>query len=279
MSVNLAEAAATHRFPPLFFRFPRLLGLVHLLMRLTTLRVWYVRRAFRRVLGAQAGPFTLLDAGCGHGDYVFACAPRFRGGRFLGVDKIRDNIDVCRAYAAARGLDNVAFVEGHIETYAPAAPVDVLACIGVMQLVDDDRGLLDRFHRNLKPGGRLVLYESVHGRRLLPFFERVLSRYFVPYHEVQGRQHVYTPDEIRGKLDAAGFVVEETTSTFGWAGKLYYELYTLLMQTILGAHWIFYPILVPLFVAFLPLFWLLMAVDMLGRRTDGNGLVVVARKR
>ena len=276
MPSNLAEAATSHHFPPVFFRFPRLLALVHLLMRLTTLRVWYVRRAFRRVLGRQPRPFTLVDAGCGHGDYLLPAARRYPDSRFVGVDKIEDNVRISSAYARARGIANAVFVCDHVERFDYAG-ADVVACIGVMELVEDDGALLRRFREGMQPDGVLMLYQPVLGRRLLPFYESALARLSVPYHVVQQRQHVYTPAEVERKLSESGFSVASVTYSFGPVGRLYYETYNLLMYALLSAHWILYPVLVPLFVACMPLFWLLMGIDYAGRRSSGNGMMIVAR--
>lgn len=278
MSTRLAGAVNEHRFPPVFFRYPRLLGLVHWLMRLTTLRVWYVRRAFREVLATLPSTFYWVDAGCGHGDYILPAAARHPNARFLGIDKIEDNVAVSRAYARVRGLDNTAFEQARAEEYSYSPPADAISCIGVMQLVEDDLELLRRFHAGLKPTGTLLLYEAVHNRRVLPFFEDVLHRYFEPYDVVQHQRHFYTPDEVIGKLREAGFDVERIRHSYGTAGRLYFELYTLAMYVLLSAHWLWYPLLLPLFLACMPLFWLLMGVDYLGTRRSGNGIVLVARK-
>lgn len=278
MATNLMKAATAHQFPPVFLRYPRLLGLVHLLMRLTTLRVWYVRRAFRELMRELPQPFTLLDAGCGHGDYILPAARRYRQSTFIGVDKIEDNVAVSKAYARARGIDNVTFVQARAEAYQHSTPVDAVTCIGVMQLVEDDRALLQRFYGDLKPDGVLLLYEPIYNHRILPFYERLLERYFEPYHLVQQRRHVYTPDELFALLKAAGFDVASVRYSFGTAGKLYYEGYNLAMHTLLSAHWLAYPLLVPLMLCLMPLFWLLMGLDYVGRRRSGNGVIVVAKK-
>lgn len=278
MSANLARAVNTHRFPPVFVRHPRLLAVVHLVMRLTTLRVWYVRRAFRQVLPSLPPSFRWVDAGCGHGDYILPAARRYRGAYFIGIDRIADNVEVSEGYARARGLDNVTFVQDDVMTYAYEPPADGISCIGVMQLVDDDAALLRRFYGGLKPGGVLLLYESILNRRILPFFETTLRRYFKPYDVVQNQRHVYTPEEVLDRLRAAGFSVASVRYSFGFAGRLYHELYTLAMYVVLSAHPVWYVLLVPLFALAMPFFWLLMAVDYAGRRSSGNGMVIVARR-
>lgn len=277
MGNHLLGAVTEHRFPPVFFRHPRLLGLVHLLMRATTLRVWYVRRAFRELLGGLQQPFTVVDAGCGCGDYLLPAARRYPACRFVGVDRAEDNVGVARAYARARGIGNAAFVHDRVETYAFPAPVDAIACVVVLYLVGDDRALLGRFFDALRPGGRLLLYESVYNRRVLPFYDAWLAR-FEPYDVVQQRRRVYTPEAVRQKLEDAGFEVESARYAYGTAGRLYHEVYNLSMHVLLGAHWVLYPVLVPLFAALMPLFWLLMVLDFAGRRTSGNGMLVVARR-
>lgn len=278
MSARLAQAVNTHRFPPLFRRYPRLLAGLHVLMWVTTLRVWYVRRTLRRIFRAMPPRFTMLDVGFGAGDYLLPAAVRFPQATIIGVDKIEDNVEVCEGYVRAKGLRNVTLACDHVERFAPGVPLDLVACIGVLQLVEDDRGLLRHFFEGMNPGGTLVLYESIYHRRILPFYEPILNRYFEPYHVTQDRRHDYTPGEVRRKLEDAGFRVASVEYSFGPAGKLYYELYSLFMYVLLSAHWLWYPVLVPLFLLFAPFLVLLMGIDYMTPKASGNGMVVVARK-
>jgi SAM-dependent methyltransferase len=279
MSPDLATAATTHDFPPAFARFPRLLRLVHLLMAATTLRVWYVRRAVRRLLRNRRVPFVLLDAGCGHGDYLLPAAARHPSSHFVGVDKIESNVAVCSAYARARGLRNTSFVAADVARFSPDGPVDVVLCIGVMQLVPDDTALLNRFHGSLRPGGQLLLYEPVFDHRISTALQRRFPAYFGAYDEAQNRQHRYTPADLVALVEGAGFETMDVEFTYGTAGKIYYELYTPLLFALLSARPRGYLVLIPAFALAMPLFWLLMAIDFVLPKTSGNGMLILARTR
>jgi SAM-dependent methyltransferase len=63
-----------------------------------------------------------------------------------------------RRLAAALHLDNVAFVDpaSLAERITPAS-LDFVVSADVLEHVDDLPGVVDRFHRLLKPGGRLVV--------------------------------------------------------------------------------------------------------------------------
>jgi O-antigen chain-terminating methyltransferase len=58
----------------------------------------------------------VLDLGCAQGFFSFARAER--GAEVVGIDHLRENINVCRALAAERAAARVRFEEGSIENLA-----------------------------------------------------------------------------------------------------------------------------------------------------------------
>jgi SAM-dependent methyltransferase len=95
---------------------------------------------------------TVLDAGCGVGQWSLALAERFA--RVVGVDLHRRRLALARASAAAVGADNVAFSIGSVEWLPFAAGCfDAVFCYGVVMFTDV-RLSLSQISRVLKPGGR-----------------------------------------------------------------------------------------------------------------------------
>jgi arsenite methyltransferase len=127
----------------------------------------FLRPVRDRVLGnAQlSGGETLLDVGAGDGLIAFGALERMsEEGRVILSDVSQDLLDHCRLLTEQKG------VAGHCRYLrAPAtdlsalgaASVDVVTTRSVLINVRDKRRAFTEFHRVLKPGGRLSIFEPV----------------------------------------------------------------------------------------------------------------------
>jgi arsenite methyltransferase len=109
---------------------------------------------------------TLLDVGTGDGLIAFGALDRLGpSGQVIFSDISQDLLDHCRAAAAAEGaLQRCAFVLGSADslTGVPDATADVVTTRSVLIYVPDKAAALREFHRVLKPGGRISLFEPVN---------------------------------------------------------------------------------------------------------------------
>jgi SAM-dependent methyltransferase len=126
--------------------------------------IYQIRDAVRRrslvraALGASPGE-RILDVGCGPGFYCLELAEEVGAeGSVLGIDSSGGML----ALAARRceGHPNVEFREAE----ATSLPVedgafDGLVCVQVLEYVPDVGKALAEFHRALRPGGRVVLWD------------------------------------------------------------------------------------------------------------------------
>jgi arsenite methyltransferase len=127
----------------------------------------FLRPVRDRVLGnAQlSGRETLLDVGAGDGLIAFGALERMgEEGRVILSDVSQDLLDHSRSLAEQKG------VAGHCRYLrAPAtdlsalgaASVDVVTTRSVLIYVRDKRRAFSEFHRVLKPGGRLSIFEPI----------------------------------------------------------------------------------------------------------------------
>lgn len=129
-----------------------------------------------RVLDHQlklSGDAVLLDVGAGDGLIGFGALARMKdGGRVIFSDVSRPLLDHCRSLAADMGMsDRCDFVEARAEDLGPIASDSVSAVTtrSVLIYVADKAGAFREFHRVLKPGGRISLFEPINRFGLDPF--------------------------------------------------------------------------------------------------------------
>lgn len=106
-------------------------------------------------------PERVLDAGCGKGTFSFHLAERFRSAEVLGVDLCPDlhslasNLEVCRAVQKRTGLSNVRFEQLDLRELEADAEYDLIISIHVLEHIENNREVLARLARALRPGGYL----------------------------------------------------------------------------------------------------------------------------
>ncbi len=103
-----------------------------------------------------------LDIGCGDGRFteLFAEHCVFVEGIDPGASLIAQAV----MNAKERGIDNIEYRVGNIETHQDIASYDVVSCMGVLSGIIDNESFLrvtQRIRASAKPGGLLVLKESL----------------------------------------------------------------------------------------------------------------------
>ncbi|WP_199821574.1 class I SAM-dependent methyltransferase [Streptomyces rimosus] len=127
---------------------------------------WNWPKALRRMedlLGerlAQPPGARVLDAGCGVGDVAARLADRF-GLRIDGVDLVAAHVAEARRRARRRGLDPLlTFAHGDYAVLDfPDESFDAVYTMETLVHAAEAEAALREFHRVLKPGGRLVMFE------------------------------------------------------------------------------------------------------------------------
>jgi arsenite methyltransferase len=117
------------------------------------------RRLVREALAAAAGE-RILDVGCGPGFYARELLDEVgEKGAVVAVDASPDMLALARQ--RCEGQTNVTFEEGD----ATALPVgdrefDAALCVQVMEYVREPKRALEEMHRALRPGGRVVVWDT-----------------------------------------------------------------------------------------------------------------------
>ena len=115
---------------------------------------------------ALTGGETLLDVGAGDGPIAFGALEIVgEGGRVVFSDISRDLLDHSRSLARQMGmLDWCEFVRASADDLSAFedASVDVVTTRFLLIYVKDKRRAFEEFHRVLKPGGRLSIFETIN---------------------------------------------------------------------------------------------------------------------
>ena len=119
--------------------------------------------------GKRAGALSALVAGGGTGDGAIMLAQqlaeRGNGGSVQYLDISASSLAVAQARAAARGLDNIQFLQGSLLDVADLVPgpYDYIDCCGVLHHLDDPAAGLRALVDVLAPGGGLgvMLYGAL----------------------------------------------------------------------------------------------------------------------
>jgi arsenite methyltransferase len=108
----------------------------------------------------------VLDVGAGDGLIAFGALPLVgESGKVIFSDVSQDLLDVSRGLARELdALDRCGFLLARAEDLGPVADesVDVVTTRSVVIYVEDKQRAFDTFHRVLRPGGRLSMFEPIN---------------------------------------------------------------------------------------------------------------------
>ena len=251
---------------------PWLRILFYKLLGVMFLREWYVKQELRSQLGHRREPFTVYDAGSGFGQYSYFIAKQFPDATIYGIDLKAEQIADCNQFFRAIGLVQCSFAVEDLIQIQHSEKFDVILSVDVMEHIPDDVSVFQNFFRALKKNGLLFINtpsnlggSDVHSED---------DHSFVEEHARNG----YGMDEIRNKLNAAGFRVERIRYTYGYWGTAAWRLGIKYPLLLLNASKGFFIILPLYYLVTLPLFLPMMWLDYISENKTGTGLNVVAKK-
>jgi len=216
------------------------------------------------LLRTLPAPKTILDAGCGKGVLTFAAAQAFPEASVVGTDCCPRLVERNAELARRLNRRNVRFLAGDLTKMEDREAYDAILATDVLEHVADDRDLLGRFQRAIRPGGYLILH--------VPHLTRHVWGWTRPnFMGIEG--HVrpgYGLAELWRMLHRAGFRVESVGYNYNAVETLMNDLSYLITggrERRRRVYALCFPLL--LFVS-----WLAGRV----RPVPGSGLVFVARR-
>lgn len=149
-----------------------------------------VRDVVERLLPALPPGAPVLEVGCGTGNVLRVLREACPAATVVGMDLYAEGL------AFARRRTPTPLVQGDMHQPPFRSQFGIIGLFDVLEHLPDDRRVLRDLRAMLQPGGYLVLTVPAHPT-LWSYFD-----------EASQHQRRYRPDELRRKLDEAGFTVE-----------------------------------------------------------------------
>ena len=252
---------------------PVLRKIFYFILGMMFLRTWYVKRALRRLLSARTESFELFDAGSGFGQYSYFLARKFPQIKVHAIDVKEDYIEDCKRFFSQLGIPNVHFSVEDLTIPKHINRFDFILSVDVMEHIHDDIQVFKNFYAALKQNGILLINtpSNLGGSDA----DSESDESFIGEHARNG----YGADEIKEKLQSAGFASVSVQYTYGTFGNIAWRFgikYPMLMLNKSKAFFILLP-----FYYILTLWFtlLLMWLDFHSDNKTGTGLLVTAEKR
>lgn len=113
----------------------------------------------RRIMAAlPPAPRRLIDQACGTGILTLQIARDYPDCEVVGVDLVREYLDIAQARAAAAGLTNVEFRHGPAEEVVLGGGFDCITSSYLAKYCDLDK-LIENAATMLVPGGKLIMHD------------------------------------------------------------------------------------------------------------------------
>jgi SAM-dependent methyltransferase len=246
--------------------------LFYKLLGLMFLREWHVKRELRSLLSKADKPIRIFDAGSGFGQYSYYCAKRFRSASIYAVDIKVEQVEDCTRFFRRAKLENVRFAVEDLTRMEHTDEFDLAISVDVMEHIPDDVTVFRNLHRSLRRGGTLLVNtpSNLGGSDA----QSPGDESFIEEHARTG----YGVEEIRTKLESAGFKVQQIKFTYGRWGSIAWRLGIKYPMVMLNTSKLLILLLPFYYLLTLPITLLLMYLDYRLENVQGTGLLVLARK-
>ena len=203
---------------------------------------------------------SILDAGCGIGVYTFFLAKRFKKAKVTGGEIDKQKIQSCRALSDELGIKNANFTYFDIAKKQIMAKYDMIVNIDVLEHIKRYELALENFSNLLRKGGYLYIHVPQ------PNQKRLFKSLNEWHHEDHAHEGI-AKSELENKLKKLGFNIIVSMETFGFFGKLSWELnHIMLSKSFVIAGIIF------------PLLYVIAKIDLWVNNKNGLGIAILAKK-
>ncbi len=146
---------------------------------------------------------TLIDYGCGTGEFLNRIYQRRPEAKYTGVDITPEILEVAR-----KKNKEIEFVNGDSEAVSfSGKTVNVITCIHSFHHYTNPGAFIANAFASLHPGGRLIIRDNSSRSRLRYLWMNYV-RYPISHLNGKGDVHFYSLDEVKMLGESFGFVSE-----------------------------------------------------------------------
>lgn len=260
-------------FAGIIKKFPSLRIIFYKILNLMFLRSWYVRRelkALRKKFGDDE--ITIYDAGSGFGQHTYFMAKKLSPCKIYSVDVKVNWIKESKEFFNARNIQNVSFNIEDLTKIDHQEKFDVIACVDVMEHIEEDEIVFRNYFAALKMNGYLLINSpSIYGGSDVHEDD---EESFISEHARDG----YSKEDLESKLHPLGFETYQSKYTYGFWGDKAWRLGIKYPMLLLNISKLFIIILPVYYLLTLPFTLLMMFVDYSSNNKIGSGINYIAKK-
>ena len=252
---------------------PSLRKLFYKLLDLLLLRSWYIRRELKQWAKGKTEENTILDAGSGFGQYDYFMSGLGKNFKVQAVDVKQEQIDDCNQFfGKINRAEQVNFKHADLTQFIEEARYDFVLSVDVMEHIEEDVLVFKNFHKSMKSGATLLI--STPSDQGGSDVHHDHEESFIDEHVRDG----YNINEIREKLETAGFRNIEARYAYGKPGSVAWKLSMKYPIVMLNASKLFFVLLPFYYLLTYPAAFVLNYTDVNGTHKTGTGLIVTAQK-
>lgn len=211
----------------------------------------------------------VLDAGCGSGQFSFWLAQEYPNVKIDACDLSEERISLCKEIQGRLKTRNIIFFVQDLRTYKSEGTYDFIFSNHVLEHIVENRLVISNFVSSLSREGYLYIQIPNNIQKRLSFGKR-----FLRSHEVWAKkEHIgqtLTLSLLSSELERLGCRILIARHTDGFWGEVRFELSQIAMNYLHSRI---------LFALLFPLLKILGYIDSLVNYSDGNGILILAKKR
>ncbi len=228
------------------------------------IKMVYFKRWLERIRPAQKA--RILELGSGDGAFTFFVCKEFKQAIVTGLELNPIEAAVCERLARKEQIPNLGFECGTLSTVNWTQKFDFIYCLDVLEHIPDDMKAIAEMYDALCSGGDVLIH--VPNRSFMETNGKLVT---IPDDEAWkvNPGHVrngYSPDELKEKLERAGFSVQKIQQTQGHAATWAFRIYATIEKYL------------PLRMAILPIVDILAWIDAKKSPVHGNTVWAWAKR-
>lgn len=179
-------------------------------------------KATLQALDKLPNPETILDVGCGGGQFAIKLAIRFPHSQIIGIDISSQAIDFAKKRLMERSINNVAFeITPSLQLPFPPNSIDVVTSTLVCHHLTD-RELVDFLKNAYQTAKQSVIINDLHRHWFAYFGFKLIAKLFfknrlISHDGLLSIKRSFTKREWINYLKAAEIPLERCSITWNWA--------------------------------------------------------------